>query len=79
MSYDPRTAALAALTQFVSKFSPAIMNNANTFYTTTEIRKAIAELTGVALEPTEIFELLSQMGYLYEAMNGLEFNWLFKK
>ena len=75
-----REAAMSALTFFVSKYSPAIrMEEADTFFTSTEISQAIAEHTGFTLSTTDIYELMTNMGYSSEVLNSLEFNWLLKK
>lgn len=75
-----RDAALNALTQFVSKFSPAASKDtADIFYTTAEIANAISEHTGFRLDASDIFELMQQMGYSYEPSESLQFNWLLKK
>jgi DNA-binding transcriptional regulator YhcF (GntR family) len=72
-------ASIAALNFFVSKYSPATMQDADTFFTTSEISQAIAAHTGAGLENAEIHELMTNMNYSYEVLNGLEFNWLLKK
>lgn len=71
--------ALAALTAFASKYEPATIHTADTFLTTSEISEAIADHTGKTLEAHEIYQVMSQMQYTYEAMNGLEFYWLLRK
>jgi len=72
--------ALAVLSEFVSEYSPARdKKDADTFYSTKEIIKAIEGHTGVSLNSPDIFELMKKMGYKYEAMDGLDFNWLLKK
>jgi hypothetical protein len=72
--------ALSVLSDFVSEYSPAENKaDANTFYSTIEIRKSILEHTGTALETSDIFELMKKMGYKCEAMEDLNFQWLLKK
>jgi len=74
-----REAALNALTFFISKYSPATKETADTFFTTAEIAKAIAQHTGVVLDNAEVYELLLNMKYTYEEKDSLEFFWLLRK
>jgi hypothetical protein len=71
--------AVDALTLFVSKYSPATNETADTFFSSAEISQAIAEHTGVVLSRSDIYELMSNMKYTFDTRNGLEFNWLLKK
>lgn len=72
-------AAMNALITFVSNYSPATQKEADTFFSTNEIVQSIQELTGVTLDSAEIFETMISMDYQYQAMNGLDFNWMLKK
>jgi transposase len=74
-----KTFALNALENFISNYEPADKKTVEIFYTTAEIVHAIAEHTGVYLQKTDVYEMLTNMGYKFEAKNGLEFNWLLKK
>lgn len=76
---QPHVNAIAALTSFVSKYEPATIETADTFFTTNEISAAIEAHTGKRLGAQEIYQVMSQMQYTYEAVNGLEFNWLLRK
>ena len=71
--------AIAALTTFISKYEPATIETADTFFTTNEISDAIAEHTGKVLFAEEIYQVMSQMQFQYEPLNGLEFFWLLRK
>jgi hypothetical protein len=71
--------ALKALEKFISNYCPADSQTVEVFYTTTEIVHAVAEHTGVYLKKTDAYEMLINMGYQFQAINGLEFNWLLKK
>lgn len=71
--------AIAALTTFISKYEPASISTADTFFTTSEISDAIAEHTGKVIGAEEIYQVMSQMQFQYEALNGLEFYWLLRK
>lgn len=70
---------LDTLNYFISNYSPATINDADTFFTTSEIIDAVAQHVGKFLQPFEIYEMMSQMQYTYEALNGLEFRWLLRK
>jgi arginine utilization protein RocB len=73
-------AAMKVLEFFIDQYMPANnKDDADTFLTTDEISNAIASHTGVRISNAEIFEMLSNMSYKYEAMNGVEFNWLLKR
>lgn len=73
-------AAMNALRFFIDQYSPAASKNAaDVFYTTAEIGNAIYQHTGTRLSNADIFEMMSNMQYKYEAINGLEFTWLLKK
>jgi transposase len=73
-------AAIKALEFFINKYSPASdITTAEAFITTKEIVQAIADHTGVALASAEVYEMMVHMGYNYDAVNGLEFNWLMRK
>ncbi len=75
----PPNAAMLALEFIVSKYAPATILDADTFFTTPEISQAIAQHTGTTLSAAEIYEMMINMQYTYEALNGLELNWLLKK
>jgi hypothetical protein len=74
-----RQNALNALSVFVTKFSPADNNTADTFFTSAELSQAVADHTGVRLEISEVYELMTSMNYQFDLKNGSEFNWLLKK
>lgn len=76
---QPHVNAIAALTAFASKYEPATIETADTYFTTSEISQAIADHTGRSLESVEIYQVMSQMHYTYEALNGLEFYWLLRR
>jgi hypothetical protein len=74
-----RQTALDALSIFITKFSPADNKTADTFFTSGELIDAVAEHTGVALERSEVYELMTSMNYKFDLKNGNQFNWLLKK
>ena len=75
-----REAAIAVLNKFISNYSPvATFEEADTFLSTSEISKAIGDHAGYGLTTADIFEVMNNMGYKYQPLNGQEFNWLLKK
>jgi hypothetical protein len=71
--------AREALEFFILKYSPADNDTADTFFTSEEITRAVAEHTGVTLNRTGLYETMLNMGYKFDARNGLDFYWLLKK
>ncbi len=74
-----RNTALEAFTYFISQYSPATKTTALLFCTTTDISNAIADHTGIRLESTEVFKLMTDIGYTYDTLESLEFVWMMKR
>lgn len=73
-------ASMDVLVKFAEKYCPAkSIETSDEIFTSKEISKAIYELSGVQLDLAEIFETMQNMGYKYEAKDGLEYFWLLKK
>jgi hypothetical protein len=80
MLKQQRETALKALTMVIEKYSPAETKEvATTFFSTNDICDSIAEHTGVILHPSEIFEMMQNMNYKFEAFGELELKWMLKK
>ena len=73
-------AAMEVLAKFVENYHPAeTKDKADTFLSTKEIIQSIADLTGTELAMQDVFEMMNNMGYKYDAINGIEMNWLLIK
>jgi DUF2075 family protein len=73
--------AIEALNLLFQKFSPGTAENADEFYSTTQISKAITEHTGLSLTHEAIAIELQKQGFTYDLYNhdGMQFCWLMKR